>query len=71
MVSILILLAQEMPGNKKYRNLNNIFQLFLQNPGSSGMFLESVEQFKEADIVIKLKPKMSCGHDEIPTKISL
>ena len=33
------------------------------------MFLEPVEPFQVADVVNKLKPKMSCGPDEIATKI--
>jgi len=33
------------------------------------MFLEPVEPFQVADVVNKLKPKMSWGPDEIPTQI--
>ncbi len=33
------------------------------------MFFEPVEPFQVADVVNKLKPKMSCGPDQTPTKI--
>ena len=58
-----------MTRNKKHKNINNVFQFFLLNPTINSMFLETVKPFQIADTVNKLKPKMSCGHDEIPTKI--
>ncbi len=43
--------------------------MFLRNHTINSMFLEPVAPFQVGAIVNKLKPKMSCGPDEIPTKV--
>jgi len=50
-------------------NSNEHFTDYLIINQSSSMFLEPVDGLQMIEIVNKFKPKMSSGHDEIPTKI--
>ncbi len=59
-------------GNTTSQNVplsNKHFSTFLNNRVVHSMFLEPVERNQVMDIVNKLKPKMSCGHDDIPTRM--
>ena len=48
---------------------NKHFSEFLKNRVPNSMFLEPVEEPQIIEIVNKLKPKMSHGYDDIPTRI--
>ena len=45
------------------------FHDYLVSPNVNSMFLEPINSTHVLDIVKKLKPKTSFGHDEIPTKV--
>ena len=47
----------------------NDFAHYLDNPNPNSMFLEPVEPSYVLNIVHKLKPKNSSGHDQIPTSL--
>ncbi len=55
--------SQNVPKSNKH------FTDYLQQPQINSMFLETVNESQILEIVHKLKPKMSSGHDGIPTKI--
>ena len=42
---------------------------FLQKPIANSMYIEPVESYQVIEVVKKLKPKNSSGHDEISTKL--
>ena len=42
---------------------------FLQKPIANSMYIEPVEPYQVTEVVKKLKPKNSSGHDEISTKL--
>ncbi len=46
-----------------------MFADYLTKPTKNSMYLESIEPIQVLDIVQKLKPKTSFGHDEISTKM--
>jgi hypothetical protein len=55
--------SQNVPQSKK------LFSEFLNNPLPNSMYLEPINKTIVLDVVNKLKPKTSYGHDEIPTKV--
>ena len=55
--------SQNVPKSSK------CYSEYLKNPIPNSMFLESIEHSHVLDIVHKLKPKISCGHDDISTKL--
>lgn len=57
------LTSQSVPKSKKH------FSDFLSNPITNSMFLEPIEESDILNVVKKLKPKTSFGHDGISTKI--
>jgi len=57
------LTSQNVPQSKKK------FSEFLTNPLPNSMYLEPINKTHVLDVVNKLKPKTSFGHDEIPTKV--
>ena len=48
---------------------NKHYSEYLTNPITNSMFLEPVEPSHIFEIVNKLKPKTSCGHDQISSKM--
>ena len=48
---------------------NKHYSEYLTNPITNIMFLEPVEPSNIFEIVNKLKPKTSCGHDQISSKM--
>ena len=55
--------SQNVPkSNRKYTD-------YLKNPNINSIFIEPVDEHMISEIVNKLKPKLSSGHDHIPTKI--
>ena len=55
--------SQNVPKSKKK------FSEYLKTPNINSIFLEPINSSHVLEIVQKLKPKTSFGHDEIPTKI--
>ena len=55
--------SQNVPKSSK------CYSEYLKNPIPNSMFLESIEHSHVLYIVHKLKPKISCGHDDISTKL--
>ena len=48
---------------------NQTFSEYLKKPVANSIFIEPVESSEVLEIVRKLKPKTSFGHDEISTKM--
>jgi len=48
---------------------HRLYTEFLTNPSVNSIFIEPVEPFHVLEIINKLKPKTSTGHDGIPMKI--
>jgi len=55
--------------SKNVPKSNKHFTDYLKINQSDSKFLEPVDECKIIEIISNLKPKMSLGHDEIPTKI--
>ena len=55
--------------SEKVPESNKNFTDYLRNPQLNSMFMETIDEYQVLEIVNKLKPKMSSGHDDIPTKI--
>ena len=54
---------------QKVPKSNKHYSKYLTNPITNSMFLEPVEPSHIFEIVNKLKPKSSCGHDQISSKM--
>ena len=50
-------------------NCNKHFSDYLNNSNVNSIFIDLVDDNELVNIVSKFKPKMSSGHDGIPTKL--
>ncbi len=55
--------------NQNVPQTNNHYTDYLYIPRQKSMYVEPVETVELINIVSKMKPKTSSGHDNIPTKI--
>ena len=50
-------------------NSNKTFSSYMSNPVVDSVFIEPVSPSDVLSVATKLKPKLSCGHDNISTKL--
>ncbi len=55
--------SEDVPVSDKH------YSEYLRNPVINSIYIEPINSNDILNIVNKLKPKTSCGHDEIPTKV--